>query len=348
MSGRWSMGVDLGPLVKSRAPIKLEDLNRRVIAIDAYNALYQFLAVIRGDTGDPLMDRERRVTSHLSGLFYRTCNLLEKGAQPLYVFDGKPPQLKREEIMRRGEAKRKAYELYQEAQVRGDAEAMRKYGSQSVRLDEGMVAESKELLKLMGLPAVQAPSEGECEAAYLASTGVAWASVSQDYDSLLFGSPRLIRNLTVSGKRKLPGRDVYIEVNPEIVKLDDVYRELQVDRAQLVDLGILLGTDFNPDGFKGVGTATALKYIRTYGSLDRVEPLKDEISDYDYPQIRDIFLKPAVSDVSGLEWGQIELDGVKAMLCDRHDFSPDRVQAAVKRVGEASKGKSETLERWFG
>ncbi len=225
---------------------------------------------------------------------------------------------------------------------------MRKYGSQSVRLDESMVAESKELLELMGLPAVQAPSEGECEAAYLAAKGVAWASVSQDYDSLLFGSPRLIRNLAVSGRRKLPGKDIYIEVNPELVKLEDVFKELSVDRPQLVDLGILLGTDFNPDGFKGVGTATALKYIHTYGSLDKVEPLKEEIGGSEYQQIRDIFLKPAVSDVGNLEWGEVDLEGIKSMLCDRHDFSPDRVRAAVGRVKEASKGKSESLERWFG
>jgi flap endonuclease-1 len=342
------MGVDLGPLVKSRFPIKLEDLNRRIIAIDAYNALYQFLAVIRGESGDPLMDSEGRVTSHLTGLFYRTCNFLEAGIQPLYVFDGKPPQLKREEIFRRGEAKRKAYELYQEAQVKGDTEGMRKYGSRSVRVDESMVAESKELLRLMGLPSVQAPSEGECEAAYLAATGVAWASVSQDYDSLLFGSPRLVRNLTVSGRRKLPGKNVYIDVNPELVKLEDVFKELSVDRPQLVDLGILLGTDFNPDGFKGVGTVTALKYIHTYGSLDRVEPIKAELLQSQYEQIRDIFLKPAVVDVKDLRWGEINPDGVASLLCDKHDFSPDRVQAAVKRVKEASKGKSESLERWFG
>jgi flap endonuclease-1 len=342
------MGVDLGPLVKSRFPIKLEDLYRRVIAIDAYNALYQFLAVIRGESGDPLMDREGRITSHLSGLFYRTCNFLENGIQPLYVFDGKPPQLKREEIYRRGEVKRKAYELYQEAQVKGDTEGMRKYGSMSVRLDESMVAESKELLKLMGLPSVQAPSEGECEAAHLAATGVAWASVSQDYDSLLFGSPRLVRNLAVSGRRKLPGKNVYVDVSPEMVKLEDVFKELSVDRSQLVDLGILLGTDFNPDGFKGVGTATALKYIHSYGSLDRVDPIKAELAQSQYEQIRDIFLKPAVVDVKEVTWGEIEPHGVRSLLCDKHDFSPDRVQAAVKRAKEASKGKSESLERWFG
>jgi flap endonuclease-1 len=227
-------------------------------------------------------------------------------------------------------------------------EATRKYGSQSARLDESMVAESKELLRLMGLPAVQAPSEGECEAAYLASVGVAWASVSQDYDSLLFGSPRLVRNLTVSGRRKLPGRDVYIEVNPELVELEDALKELSLDRSQLVDLGILLGTDFNPDGFKGVGTATALKYIRSYGSIDRIEPLKEELAEFDYQQIRDIFLKPAVADVGGLEWGDIDLEGVRSILCDRHDFSAERVQAAVRRVRDASKAKSESLERWFG
>jgi flap endonuclease-1 len=157
-----------------------------------------------------------------------------------------------------------------------------------------------------------------------------------------------VRNLTVSGRRKLPGKNVYIDVNPEMVKLEDVFRELSVDRSQLVDLGILLGTDFNPDGFKGVGTATALKYIHTYGSLDRVDPIKAELAQSQYEQIRDIFLKPAVVDVKELSWGKVDPDGIRSMLCDSHDFSPDRVQAAVVRVEEASKGKSESLERWFG
>jgi flap endonuclease-1 len=342
------MGVDIASIVKSRYPLKLEDLYRRVIAIDAYNALYQFLAVIRSDNGDPLMDSRGDITSHLSGLFYRTCNFLEKGIKPIYVFDGRPPELKREEISRRVEAKNKAYELYEEARQRGDAEAARRYAAMSVRLTESMVAESKKLLDAMGLPIVQAPSEGECEAAHLAATGTAWATASQDYDSLLFGSPRLVRNLTISGRRKLPRKSIYVEVNPELIKLEDVLRESGLDRAQLVDLGILLGTDFNPGGFRGVGQATALKLIHMHGSLDRIEALRDELERSSYQQIRDIFLKPAVVDVKDLVWREIDAERVRSFLCDQHDFSVERVDAAVARVAQASKGKSESLERWFG
>lgn len=348
MFGRLALGVDLGPLVRSRYPIKLEDLFGKVLAIDAHNALYQFLTVIRGEDGQPLMDRRGRVTSHLSGLFYRTCNFLEKGIKPVYVFDGKPPQLKREEVLRRVAAKEKAERLKELAQEAHDLQAVRKYAAMAVRLTDTMVSEAKLLLDAMGLPYVQAPSEGESQAAHLAATGLAWATVSQDYDSLLFGSPRLVRNLTISGRRKLPGKAVYIEINPELLKLEDVLRDISLTRPQLVDLGILLGTDFNPDGFKGVGQATALKLIHTYGSLDKVGSLREELDRANYQAIREIFLKPDVVEVRNLSWGSIYSERVKSLLCDEHDFSPDRVDAAIARVAQASRGHGESLDRWFG
>jgi flap endonuclease-1 len=341
------MGVDLGPLVRKRVKISIDELNGRVVAIDGYNALYQFLSIIRGEGGDLLMDSHGNITSHLSGLFYRTVNMLEKGVKPLYIFDGRSPELKRKEIMRREEIKRNAEEQYEAAVVRGDKEAARRYASMSARLNAAMVQDAKSLLTSMGLPWVQAPSEGEAEASYLTSRGIAWTTVSQDYDSLLFGSPRLVRNLTISGRRRLPGKNIYIDVSPEIILLEDVLSSLSLNRAELVDLGILLGTDFNPDGFKGVGGVTALKYIKKYGRLENISELKEQLAEIDYNAIREIFLRPDVKEIEQPSWGSIDEDRVLRFLCDEHDFSRERVSAALNRLSSAKSEASSTLERWF-
>ncbi len=343
------MGVDLGQVVKEvRKQVKLEYFTNRKLAIDAYNALYQFLAIIRGEGGEPLMDSRGRVTSHLSGLFYRTVNLLEKGIEIVYVFDGKPPELKQAEIEKRVQMREKAAELYVEAVKRGDKEGARKYAMLSTRLMDYMVEDAKRLLDLMGVPWVQAPSEGEAEAAYLAVKGFVWAAVSQDYDSLLFGSPRLVRNLTISGRRKLPGKDVYIEVVPEVVPLKELLEHLGITREQLVDIGIMLGTDYNPGGFKGIGPVKALKLIRIYGKLERIPDIKDRLKEIDYESIRKIFLEPKTADPDkDLILGELDEEGIKRFLCDVHDFSEQRVKNAVERVKAKRKVKSTTLEQWF-
>ncbi|MDG6928919.1 MAG: flap endonuclease-1 [Nitrososphaerota archaeon] len=338
------MGVDLGPLIKNRHPLSLEDLNGRVLAVDAYNSLYQFLTIIRGEGGDPLMDSRGNVTSHLSGLFYRTVSIVEKGGKPLYVFDGRPPELKRKEISRRSELKKNAEEMFHAAVAKGDKEAARRYASMSTRLNDRMVYDAKSLLTLMGVPWVQAPSEGEAQASYLTMKGVAWATVSQDYDSLLFGSPKLARNLTVSGRRKLPKKDVYVNVSPELLHLQEVLGGVGLTREKLVDLGILVGTDFNPGGFRGVGPVKALKFIERYGRLEAVEELREELSGIDYQKVRDVFLKPEVRDIDDPVWRGVDREGVVKFLCDEHDFSEERVGSALGRLRSKP---SETLERWF-
>lgn len=340
------MGVDLGPLVKQRTKITLEEMKGRILAIDAYNALYQFLTIIRGEGGEPLMDSHGNITSHLSGLFYRTINMLEKGVKPLYVFDGRSPELKRKEIMRREEIKRNAEEMYHQAIERGDTESARKYASMSAHLRADMVQDAKSLLDYMGIPWVQAPSEGEAEAAFLTSKGTAWSTVSQDYDALLFGSPRLIRNLTISGRRRLPGKNIYIDIHPELIELHNILNAYSITREQLVDIGIMLGTDFN-EGFRGVGVVTALKYIKKYGTLDKVKELKEKIQLIDYESIRKIFLSPEVKEIDTPQWKPPDKESVVRFLCDLHDFSKDRVQTALQRVDAAKPESTSTLERWF-
>ncbi|MEM3716563.1 MAG: flap endonuclease-1 [Candidatus Bathyarchaeia archaeon] len=343
------MGVDLSDLVP-RTPTDLSSLSGKVVAIDAYNALYQFLAIIRQPDGTPLMDRSGKITSHLSGLFYRTCNLLELGIKPIYVFDGKPPALKEAEIKSRMKVKEEAIRKYEAALKEGKIEEARRYAQMTSHLKDYMADDAKRLLTLMGVPWVQAPSEGEAQAAHIVRRGDANFCASQDYDSLLFGAPYLLRNLTISGRRKLPRKNVYVEVMPEIVELDRVLKELGITREQLIDIGILIGTDYNPDGVKGVGPKTALKLIKTYGSLEKALPaIKGAEFPVEPAKIREIFLHPDVTDKYEVKWVEPNVEGVISFLCDEKDFSEDRVR---KALDEAIKGMrrakaKRTLESWF-
>src|SRR5919198_5781460 len=285
------MGLDLKTLVEP-SPITISELSNKVVAVDAYNTIYQFLATIRGPTGELLTNAQGDVTSHLSGLFYRNINLLADNIKLIYIFDGKPHLLKSKEIERRRQIKHEAYEKYHEATIEGRFEDARKYSQATSILTEKMVEESKKILTLLGIPFVQAPSEGEAAAAYMTKQGIAFSCASQDYDSILFGSNRLIRNLTISGKRTVPNRRMYVEVEPEIIETQQVLDQTKLTHEQLVDVGILIGTDFNPEGFPGIGPKTALKLIREYGKLENIEKIKDSLSYIPYQKIRDIFLKP--------------------------------------------------------
>lgn len=343
------MGVNLRELVP-KVNIELKHLSGKSTAIDAYNALYQFLAIIRQPDGTPLKDHAGRVTSHLSGLFYRTCNLLELGIKPIYVFDGIPPALKEAEIKRRTQIKGEAIKKYEKALSEGKIEEARIYAQMTSRLKDYMTKDSKRLLAAMGVPWVQAPSEGEAQAAHLVKRGDADLCVSQDYDSLLFGAPRLLRNVTISGRRKLPRKRVYIEVIPEVIELERVLKELEITYEQLVDIGVLVGTDFNPEGVKGVGSKTALKLIKKYGTIEAaLQELKDASFPVKPQQIREIFLHPKVTDNYRVFWRDPNVEEVVGFLCGGRDFSNERVTKALEKATAGSKKASTrtTLERWF-
>ena len=344
------MGVDLRDLVP-KTTVKLEDLGGKAIAIDAYNALYQFLAIIRQPDGTPLKDSSGRVTSHLSGLLYRTSNLVELGIKPIYVFDGAPPALKEVEIKRRRRVKEEALVLYERALREGRPEEARVYAQATSHLKDYMAEDSKKLLDLLGVPWIQAPSEGEAQAAHVTKKGDADYCASQDYDSLLFGAPRFIRNITISGRRKLPSKNIYVEVIPEVVELEQVLRECGITYEQLVDVGILIGTDFNPDGIKGLGPKTALKLIKEHGNLENaILHVKNAEFPAEPHRIREIFLHPAVADNYRVEWKEPDVEGVVDFICRGRDFSEDRVRKALEKMQRGitkEKGKT-TLEKWFG
>jgi len=201
------MGVNIGDLFKEEK-ISFSDLSDNVIAIDAYNVLHQFLASIRQRDGTPLKNSSGEITSHLSGLFHRTANLVEARIKPVYAFDGKPHPLKAKTIEDRHKRKVIAEKEWKEALEAGDLEKAKSKAQQTSRLTDEMIQQSKQLLTALGIPYVQSPSEGESQASYMVKKGDAYAVGSQDYDCLLVGSPRLVRNLTSADKRKLPGKEV--------------------------------------------------------------------------------------------------------------------------------------------
>ena len=341
------MGLDLKPLV-TPVPLKLQELASKVVAVDAYNTIYQFLSIIRGPTGEPLANDKGEITSHLSGLFYRNTNLLMENIKPIYVFDGKANELKMAEIQRRSQLKKEATEKYQLAIEEGRMEDARKYSTRTAVLTDKMVEESKKLISYLGIPYIQAPSDGEAAAAYLTKREVAFAAASQDYDSILFGAKRLVRNLAISGKRKVPNRNVYVEVEPEIFEHDRVLREIGLTSEQLVDVGILIGTDFNPGGFAGIGPKTALKLIKENGKLENIQKIKHLLPEVPYQEIRNIFLKPEVPKVDKIDFSEVNREKVLDFLCVDKSFSADRVSTTLDKLQKAAANRSQSLEQWFG
>jgi flap endonuclease-1 len=340
------MGVNIRDLI---TPIKIdfEKLKNKIIAIDAYNSIYQFLSIIRQYDGKPLIDRRGFVTSHLSGIFYRTINLLENQVKPIYVFDGEPPILKSKTIEERKETRIKSRIKWEEALDRGELVEALRYAKASSKLTEGMVSESKKLISYMGIPIIQAPSEGEAQAAYMVLKGDVWASGSQDWDSLLFGATRLIRNLTISGRRKIPKKQVYIKIEPEIVNLEDVLKNINITRTQLIDIAILVGTDYNK-GVKGVGAKTALKLIKKYGNLEKIIEKENIKLESDIQRIRDLFLNPKIERDYDFHWSELKSNDIFELLCNNHDFSYERVNKAIERLEEVEKDKKKpTLDNWL-
>ncbi|MDD5340492.1 MAG: flap endonuclease-1 [Candidatus ainarchaeum sp.] len=345
------MGVDLGDLAVKHT-ISLDSLSGKVVAIDAFNILYQFLASIRQEDGTPLMDYKGNVTAHLSGLFYRTSKLLESGIRPVYVFDGKASPLKGRVQAERSEAKlaaKKKWEAALEQEKYGEA---RKYAQATSRLTPDMVAEAKRLLAAMGVPSVQAPSDGEAEAAVMVQNGLAYATASQDYDALMFGSPVLVRNLSITGRRKVPRQDRYIMVEPEEINLKETLGSLGITRDRLIFMGMLLGTDFN-EGVKGVGPKTALKIVKETKTLDDVIAYVKQKYDYEFEvdaeEVLHLFLSPPYAEPGKLAWNDPDADAVRRILVQEHDFSEDRVGNVLAQVQKAlkEKGSQSKLGQWF-
>ncbi len=348
------MAVDLSKLVSKRR-ITLDDLRGRAVAIDAYNVLYQFLSNIRQQDGTPLMDSKGEVTSHISGLFYRSIEFINHGITPIYVFDGIPSMLKQKTIGARMRRREEAKEAWAQALAQGDTERALTYAHASTRVDARIAESARELLGYMGIACLNAPSEGEAQAAYMCARGLVYAAASQDYDTLLLGSPIVVRNLGITGRRKLPGKNIYVRVEPEIVRLGETLSELGIDRQRLIWAGILLGTDFN-EGVRGVGPKTALKIVKSTSSLEEMIAYVGRRYGYsfelDVHEVESLFLKPEVrelseAEISALKGERADIGGLLAFMCDRHGFERQRISRYAEALASMRHGASQKgIDAW--
>jgi len=334
------MGVQISDILPKKE-IKLSDLKGKTLAIDAFNTLYQFLTTIRQPDGTPLMDKNGDVTSHLSGLFYRNINLLQEGIKPVYIFDGIPPELKQKEIENRKAAKKMAEEKYTEAKEKEDIEGMRKYSGRFVKITDKIIQQSKELLEALGIPVVQAPSEGEAEAAVLARSGKVWAAASQDYDAILYGAPYLVRNLTSAKRKKMPS-GLYLEINPELIEFQTVVRELEIDKDQLICLAILVGTDYNPGGVKGLGQKRALEIVQKYKyPVDIFKHVSEKFEFiFDWQEVFKQFHEYESSYIEDIEFKEVNETKVKEILLS-HEFSENRIDSGLQKLRKITEAKKQ-------
>lgn len=336
--------MNITPIIIKRV-LNLEKLKGKTIAVDAHNVLHQFLALLRTPLGTPLTDSQGRITSHLVGLASRSTRFsADYDVWPIYVFDGRHPPLKRREVERRREARLKAEREYLSALSEGDYSKAFSKAVRTGRLSKEMVEDAKRLLTLLGIPWVQAPSEGEAQAAYIVVNGDAWTVNSRDYDSLLFGAPRLVRYVTIQGEKYLSSKGIAKRLKPEFIDLKEFLSGLKLKREQLIDVAILIGTDFN-EGIRGIGPKKAVRLIKEHGSLQELPLELREHLPKNYKEIRDIYLNPMVTEDYEVKWSPPDEEGLRNFLCYERDFSPMRVQIFISRMKRALGRRR--LEGWL-
>ncbi len=339
------MGVNLRDLIE-RKEISINDLSDKKLAVDSYNILHQFLSTIRQRDGTPLMDSKGRITSHLIGLFSRTTHLMQKNVKLIFVFDGEMPKLKRSEIAKREMIKKEAAIKYKEAVKKKDVVEMQKYAARTSRLTPEMVDQAKRMLELLGLPVIQAPSEAEAQASYLVKRGDAWAVASQDYDSLLYGAKKLIQNLSILGRRKKAGVLATQIVKPSIIDLSANLKKLGISNDQLIRLAMLVGTDYNPGGVKGIGPRNALRLVKEHKSIKELfEKVKwEEYSAVSWKEVYDLFKKMPVTEKYEIKFNAIKQKELIDFLVGEHDFGKERVE---KTVSLLQKKSQQPLGNWL-
>ncbi|MFH0970306.1 MAG: flap endonuclease-1 [Candidatus Diapherotrites archaeon] len=339
------MGTPIGDLVESEK-IDLASLTNKTIAVDAHNILYQFLTSIRGPEGRPLMDAEGKITSHLAGLLYRTSSLIELGIKPIFVFDGLPHPLKKATLEKRHAIRTDAKEKMEKAIASGDFEKARMMGARAVSLNKEMIEEAKKAMEYLGLPFIEGAQEGEAQAAYLVQKKMAYAAGTQDYDALLFNTPIVIRNMAITGKRKLPYRNAYVNVEPEKVVLDSVLSELHITHKQLIWIAMLIGTDFN-EKIPLVGPKKALKAVQGKKSFKEVVDGINQTVDYDWVEVEKLFTHPSVKEIKEIPFAQSNREKAIAFYCDTHGFDHVRVTNALNKIEKKPEDeKQSTLSKW--
>jgi flap endonuclease-1 len=346
------MGVAIGSLIEDcKKRIDLSDYKGKIFGFDAYNMLFQFVTTIRGIDGEPLKNENGEITSHYSGIFYRISNVLSAGIKPVFVYDGKSHELKAKTKQDRRDRRDVAKEKLEKAIAEEDFENIGKLSRQAATIDSKIIEESKELLTAMGVPCFTAPGEAEAQISFMTSTGQTDYCVSQDFDCLLFGSPNLLKNIGVTGKKKVPFKKVYIDVYPYMIESDCVFEKLNINREKLIWMSLLIGTDFN-DKVEGIGPKTALKLVQENNSFESIlSQLKEKGKEiaFDYKEVMDIFQKPDIEKNPIYDKPLFDRSKIEHILIDKANFEEKRTTNYLnefeKKRNEIDKQK--TLSKWF-
>lgn len=335
------MGVKLSDISEYKA-VTFDHFKNKIVGIDFSNMVYQFLSSIRGPDGSSLTDEKGNVTSHLVGINARIPRLLEYGIKPVFIFDGKPPLLKTKEQETRRERKKQAESKLKKAREDEDTESVLKYSKQVVKVTDEIIKSSKELLIGMGLPIVQSPCEADAQGAYLCKEGKIYCVASSDFDNLLFGSPRMVSNLTLSEKRRSPSGD-YVKNEFKLYDLKKTLAGIGLTQDQLIYLGMLVGTDYNPGGVHGIGPKKAIKLVK---EKKVPEEIFKEV-DFEWKPIYDTFKNMEVEKKFDLTFGEVDPSKLKKLLIDQHSFSEERVEKLIITLEENKKKNAQTsLGNW--
>lgn len=337
------MGVAISELL-AKEEIDIDSLSGKILVVDAPMWLYQFLSSIRSPDGSLLSDSKGNITSHLIGLSSRVPRLMEKGINLAFCFDGKVPELKKKERERRKELKIEAEKKYEEAVKKKDADEMKKYAARTTRLTKEMIEEAKKLLEAFGVPVIEAPSEAEAQASHIVKNKDAFAVATNDFDVFMFGAPKAVRNLNIVGKRKKASRLAYETVKPELVDLANNLNNLGIDSDQLIALCMLVGTDYNIGGIKGIGPKNAFKLVKQHGTnFDSLfkEAKWNDFYDFPWTDVFYLIKKMPVTDKYNLQWKEIDYDNILKILIDKHDFSEDRVKNTLHKLIEKKEKKQQ-------
>ena len=356
------MGIKrLMNLLREKAPksiksVPLSNYTGQLFALDASMAMYQFLISTQtiktqGFSIAELRDEQGNLTGHLLGLLNRTLMLMEHGIRPVWVFDGKPPEAKMNTLRGRKEIKENAEKEKDEAKDQGDMEKALKFANQTIKIDQKMTDDAKKLISLLGIPVIEAPSEAEATCSILAKDKKVFAAATEDMDTLCFGCPVLIRELT--GK----------EENIIEIKLDVALSELGLTMDEFVDLCILCGCDYC-ERIEGIGCIKAFQLIKEYKTIEKVIEYTEKYNkddnhkkkmtynkeNFDFVQARELFKKPEVIDTSKVElnFTSPNIEGLKEFLVKEKNFSETRIDNAIKRLGNAkSKASQSRLDSFF-
>lgn len=352
MLGEEFMGIAFSGLIDScKTKFDLNNLKNKRLGFDAYNVLFQFVTTIRGIDGEPLKNERGEITSHYSGLFYRFMNISKYTPHITFVFDGVSHELKKQTKDYRRGKREVAKENYQKAYDEGNLQDMNKFARQAATIDSKIINEAKELILAMGLSYIDAPGEAEAQISYLTNNNLLDYTISQDYDCILFGSPHLLKNVAVSGKKKIPHKNVYVDVSPEIIHADCIYTKLNLTYDKLLWLSILIGTDFN-EKVQGIGPQTAYKLVQKYSSFEEIdEYLKEKGKDipFNYKEIEKIFRNPNITPSPEIKKGSFSREEIENILINKAGFSSDRIKNQLDEYIKAreEKDKQRTINKWF-